>query len=379
MKFHESKFDEYIARVDEFNFHPSLYQAEQQQHQEIIKSGEQPPSTTPPAENNKNPLIFYGPCGCGKYSQMLYWIAPYSPSRLKHQYRMSVTYNKQIYCYLFSDVHFEIDMALLGCNAKQMWHEIYLQIIDIVSARVSVSACPRQFVVLKNFHEIHSELLEVFYNYMQQQPASISAANTASKCIQYVFLTEHLSFIPNQITSFARVIPVRRPTPECFNLLPKMTSNQRQSQEQKAEQKNMEDLPSPTCITNLKECALLRRLTPSAYPVDAFNVVCDSIISFIVQQSVQSNYSEFREALYDILIYNINVGECIWYILQHVVFLQQQQQQPRHQQKQTSIVIAATFEFFKYYNNNYRPIFHLEKVVCLICKVMSTTTPCLKL
>ena len=54
-------------------------------------------------------------------------------------------------------------MALLGCNAKLLWNDIFNHIIDIIST----SKHKKGIIVCKNFHEIHSELLEIFYSYMQ--------------------------------------------------------------------------------------------------------------------------------------------------------------------------------------------------------------------
>ena len=76
---------------------------------------------------------------------------------------MALSHNKCIYYLKISDIHYEIDMSLLGCNSKLLWHEIYNQIIDIITAKPN-----KQGIILcKYFHEIHNELLEIFYSYMQ--------------------------------------------------------------------------------------------------------------------------------------------------------------------------------------------------------------------
>ncbi len=68
--------------------------------------------------NDLTNIIFYGPSGAGKYTQMLKSIQPLSPSKLKYEKRLTVTFNKEIYLYKISDIHYEVDMALLGCNSK---------------------------------------------------------------------------------------------------------------------------------------------------------------------------------------------------------------------------------------------------------------------
>jgi hypothetical protein len=112
--------------------------------------------------------IFYGPSGVGKYTQVLKKIKTYSPSELKYEKKMTVTYNKQSYVFKISDIHYEVDMSLLGCNSRLLWHEIYQQILDSISAKNEKSG----IIVCKYFHEIHSELLENFYSYMQKNYAS---------------------------------------------------------------------------------------------------------------------------------------------------------------------------------------------------------------
>ena len=54
-------------------------------------------------------------------------------------------------------------MSLMGCHSKMLWNEVYNQIVDILLAKAEKSG----IIVCKYFHEIHSELLDIFYSYMQ--------------------------------------------------------------------------------------------------------------------------------------------------------------------------------------------------------------------
>ena len=83
---------------------------------------------------------------------------------LKYEKKISVNFNKQSYFFKISDIHYEVDMSLLGCNSKIIWHEIYCQIIDIITIKTEKIG----YIVCKNFHAIHNELLEIFYSYMQK-------------------------------------------------------------------------------------------------------------------------------------------------------------------------------------------------------------------
>ena len=139
MKFLESHFEEYINSNKKISLHPKLNKLYESFPEKIC--------------DLKN-MIFYGPKGVGKYTQVLSCIKKYSNSDLKYEKRITVNYEKDQYIILkISDIHYEVDMLLLGCNSKLLWNEMYNQIIDIVSARVE----PYGIIVCKYFHKIHSE------------------------------------------------------------------------------------------------------------------------------------------------------------------------------------------------------------------------------
>ena len=181
MKYFETTFEEYLQECYDNNFHPKL----SKYYEKIDK--------------NSSNLIFYGPSASGKYTQSLCYLAILSPSQLKYEKKMCVVYNKDDYFYKISDTHIEIDMSLLGCNAKSLWNEIYNQIIDIANTKPN-----NQFTILcKNFHQIHNELLYIFYSYMQ------TIENTH---INYIILTEQLGYIPCNILDRCNIISVSKPS-----------------------------------------------------------------------------------------------------------------------------------------------------------------------
>ena len=193
MKYHETSFEDYINAVNSKNMHPEL--------SSIYNN------ITHKIENIKN-LIFYGPSGVGKYSQVLLLLKKFSPSNLKYENRILATTEKNEYRYKISDIHYEIDMSLLGCNSKIIWHEIFCQINDIISMKQNKFG----FIVCKNFHLIHSELLEIFYSYIQQ--VNNTSANIK---IKFIFLLEHISFLPNKILNVCDIINVKRPNINYYN------------------------------------------------------------------------------------------------------------------------------------------------------------------
>ena len=65
----------------------------------------------------------------------------------------------------------------------------------------------------------------------------------------------------------------------------------------------------------------------------------------------------FRDLIYDMLIYNLDVAECIWYILYYFI------QNETIRNCDMSDMLDRCYVFLKYYNNNYRPIYHLESIL----------------
>ena len=317
MKFHETHYEEYI-NVSE-NLHPKLEKIFNKFPKKFI--------------DFKN-LIFYGPTGVGKYTQVLKAIRRYSPSDLKYEKKISVLYNKQPYLFKISDIHYEIDMALLGCNSKLLWHEIYLQILDIISAKTEKSG----IIVCKYFNEIHSELLDNFYSYMQKN-------NAMSIDLKFILITEELSFIPDNILNCCEIIHIPRPTKTQYN---KCITN-----------KLSVKLNNVTNIKNLHS-SITQLMTP-------YKIICDKIITAISQVD-DLKFLKFRDLLYDIFIYNLDITDCIWYIISSLI------QQNKIKQEHISPLLIKTFSFFQYYNNNYRPIYHLENYLYFIISLIHNYT-----
>jgi hypothetical protein len=312
---------------------------------------------------------------------MLNAIQRYSPSGLGYDKKICMQNDKYDYQYRISDIHYEVDMSLLGCNSKILWHEVIQQIVDIVAVKPEKIG----IVVCKSFHWIHSELLEIFYSYIQEYNNRFSNIQ-----LRFVIMTEHISFIPNNILSVCEIIEVKRPNKKMYlelvlnqrvqglkvrkytkhelepvehtpeNLFVSKVANYKQKWSAEtsvfdtanALLKNVE----PSGILNLKEINNFGKMTaPDKVPKDIFNIVCDTIIEQMLQPTVLV-HSAFRDALYDILIYNLDVADCMWYILSHMIengFLKGDE---------ISDVLIKMYSFLKYFNNNYRPIYHLESI-----------------
>ena len=317
MKFLESHFEEYTNEVSKLNLHPKLK-----------KCYERFPDTLDKLGN----LIFYGPSGVGKYSQMLYSIKKYSQSDLKYEKKLSLTYDKKQYFFKISDIHYEIDMSLLGCNSKLLWHDIYQQIIDILSAKNNKTG----IIVCKNFHSIHSELLENLYSYIQNN-------NSLFVNIKYILITEEISFIPDSILNCCEIIHISRPTKVSYSKCSK--------------QKLQADLKIEN-IVNIKYLHV--SIYELMYP---YKIICDKILKEMIDIN-ELKFLKFRDLLYDIFIYNLDITDCIWYILTSL------SKSNKIKMKDMSQILLKTYNFLKYYNNNYRPIYHLESYLFYLISVI---------
>jgi len=114
----------------------------------------------------------------------------------------------------------------------------------------------------------------------------------------------------------------------------------------------------PQSILNGKEILSFSLVeNASQLPQDMFNIICDAILAEIETADVSTfDFAHFRDVLYDILVYNLDVTDCIWYILFHFVtkgWLDDNDMQH---------ILSKLYLFLKYYNNNYRPIYHLESI-----------------
>jgi len=318
MKFLQTKFEEYINISQKRNLHPELVP--------IMNN----------VKNNtgiENNLIFYGPAGIGKYTQVLNYVKTFSSSNLKYERKIDINLGKKKqFMFKISDIHFEIDMELLGCNAKVLWNEIYKAILDITSTRQPHAG----IIVCKNFHKIHNELLDIFYSYMQ----SLDHKNIN---ISFIFVTEAISFIPDNILKRCSIINMKRPTMSTYKKC--------------VGKNNFADIDIKK-INNIKDiiCKNKQLTSPN-------KKIVGKLINSIENYN-NIKYLEFRDNIYEIFIYHLDLDECIWEIINYFV-----EKKMIYGEKLEKIQ-HYLFRFLKYYNNNYRPIYHLERLMFYICNTI---------
>jgi len=373
MKFYETHYEEYIHSVDQYNMHP-----------EMIPVYEKCPKKLTDCGN----VILYGPPGSGKYSQTLYLLKKYS--ELKYDKKITCQTEKITYSYHISDIHYEIDMSLLGCNSKMLWHELFLQIVDIISMKTEKIG----IIVCKNFHMIHNELLEIFYSYIQHYNHPSSHIQ-----IKYILLTEHVSFLPKNILQSFKILPICRPdkskyihriidsdarlnTPGFIQRINPLvyerndyrinhtrtkffiSENESPKSRTKSRISRIMEYVEPAYIMNIKETESFSIMNDgSEIPKDNFNTICNNIIQEMLQNRKLS-FTQFRDTIYDILVYNLDVPECLWYTFSYFI------QRKILTDEDILNILKKTSTFLKYYNNNYRPIYHLESMFFYIITII---------
>ena len=316
MKYFSSTFQEYINNCKKHNMHKNMSTMYDSMSNELV---------------DQNNLIFYGPSGIGKYTQVLEYIKKYSPTKLRFERKINIrSSNKKIdYEFKVSDIHFEIDMALLGCHAKLLFNDIYYHILDILTARNNGSG----IIVCKNFDHIHSELLEIFHSYMQ----TLKHQNLN---IVYILVTENVCFIPRNILNRCQIVSFKRPTKgEYIHATSKTLLGDR-------------DIKSIRNIKNIKG-----KITQ----LDNINkLICDKIIDKILNYQT-INFLEMRDNLYEIFIFNLDIHSCLYYIINNLV------EGKYIKSAHTEDIFIELYKFLRLYNNNYRPIYHLESFIFYLC------------
>ena len=307
MNFHETHYLQYLNTLDKFNLHKSM-----QHYYQLFYS-------------NPYHLIINGPRGIGKYSQSIKFISLFSPSNLKYEKKTNIYHDKNEYFFKISDSHIEIDFSILGCNPKLLWNDIYSHIINIITT----NNYHIFFILCKNFNSIHNELHDIFYSYMET-----TFSNTFN--IYFIFNTCNLSFIRPNILDICYIISLPRPSKTTYLQI--------------TNKKNSPHIDT----TNIISIKSLK----SNINID-FSCIHDNLFSVLTSKSV--DYIQLRNILYDMLIYNIPVSDSIWFILEKIFV-----QYPHI----SFDLIFYLYKFYWHFNNNYRPIYHLEKFfILIICHI----------
>ena len=219
-------------------------------------------------------------------------------------------------------------MELLGCHSNILWNIIYYKILDIISTKKEM----RGIILCKNFDKINNDLLNKFYSYMQ-------CLNHLNIKLVYILITDNISFIPNSIINQCRIISVPKPEKEIYKKIFNLELEYVNTNE----------------INNIKGLITNNIFNEKKLYLDICNYIYD--IKNI-------DYLILREKIYKILVYNLSIHDCIWTIFNNIV------NKYNLSEEKISYLIDKIIYFFKYYNNNYRPIYHIEKIILEMCKVI---------
>tara|TARA_B100000965_G_scaffold90472_2_gene73685 strand:+ start:1216 stop:2247 length:1032 start_codon:yes stop_codon:yes gene_type:complete len=304
--------------------------------------------------NDMPNILIYGPPGIGKYTEALKIIQKYSSSNLKYEKNMIIKSVKTEHLLHISDIHFEIDMENLTCNSKILFNDIYTNIIDVIKSYNDKKA----IILCKNFHSINNEILEFFYSYMQKTILD-------NITLKFIIITEHISFIPKNIIDTCKVLYYSKLS--YSNYIKLSNTNNKKFLANKQSNDIDDNIPYIYDINSINSLKHIKLDQDNENIVNIKKSLCDKIVDIIIKNNV--NYNYIRNILYDILIYNINIYDAIYYIIDNIIrkliiidynisetFLNK--------------IFIKTCLLFKFYNNNYRPIYHLESYVLYLISVI---------
>lgn len=310
------KFVDYLDHYNEFNIHEELMPVF---------------NDFPKNLKDVNHMILNGPSGVGKYTQALALISRYSKSKLKYERKAIICQNKDQYYYKLSDIHIEIDMEMLGPSAKTLWLEIMNQLYGIIN-----SLNKKEFIVLcKNFDKTRDELMDIFYGYLNNSTNNIN--------LKFFLVVENLSVLPEAILNIALILPIKRPSATNYKKIIQTKKGLTKSDTKQ--------------ILNIKDF-ISENMTQS-HNKQIVSEIIDTITNYETL-----DIKVLRNNIYNIFTYNLCVKTCI----KDIVFgvLKVFQLSNKHIKK----IFLETNNFYKLYNNNYRPIYHIENLILTLIKIV---------
>ena len=167
--------------------------------------------------------------------------------------------------------------------------------------------------------------------------------NASSIDLKFFIISEQISFIPDNILNCCEIINVARPT-----------------------KTNYEKCLNKKIYTPLNQISNIKNVNSDVNQLLMlpYKLICNKIINVIIDVD-SCKFLKLRDLLYDTFIYNLDISECIWYILDILV------SHKKIKQENISDILIKTFTFFQYYNNNYRPIYHIENYILYLSSIVN--------
>ena len=167
--------------------------------------------------------------------------------------------------------------------------------------------------------------------------------------LKFIIISESISFIPYSILNVCNI-----------------HHNEKFNKTYLKKEFNVTNIKNSDIINNLKSLSLMDVNTQEFENLmQPHTKICDIIINNIINYK-EITFIELRQVLYDILIYNLNIHECIFYIIKILI----ENNYIKNKESINSSLLENTYIFFKYYNNNYRPIYHLENYILYLIKLI---------
>jgi hypothetical protein len=312
------------------------------------------PKNDLPSNNNFINYIFYGPPCSYKYKNALKLLQHFSPSNLKYEKKLHINLTKTEFYIKISDIHYEIDVENFIYNSKSVWNEIY----NIIYNSIASSPIKRGYIVFRNFDKINYDLLDLLYNYMQKE--LFSTLN-----IKYIIITECVSFIPMKIINICKIIN--------FAKLSKKNIHSICNKHNKLFFKKMNNTSKDTLVCSNVDTIYNKVNNPNIFThldisnnikyIEQHSAICNTFINLITNNNY--NITNIRTLLYDILINHLNSHECFFYIIHSLIV-----NKLIDSNKISDLIFNSIF-FLKNYNNNYRPIFHLESFTLYLIELIN--------
>ena len=159
--------------------------------------------------------------------------------------------------------------------------------------------------------------------------------------VVFILLTEHVSFIPNNVLDKSLIIPVK-----------------------KVSKSNYLKFNNNLYINEINTITNIKNIQSGIKNLDNKNkLISMKIVNNIINYN-DIDYLELREKLYSIFTYNLDIYECIFIIINSLI------EKNYITKDKTEKIFIKLYKFLKLYNNNYRPIYHLESFVCYLCIII---------
>jgi hypothetical protein len=177
--------------------------------------------------------------------------------------------------------------------------------------------------------------------------------------IKYIIITECVSFIPMKILNICKILNFAKLNKKNIHALCNK-SNKQYFKKLNLSSKDAEyiynKVNNPNIFTYLD-------ISNNMKYIIQHSAICDTYINLICNNNY--NITNIRTLLYDILINHLNSHECFFYIIQSLII-----NKLINCNKIGDLIFNSIF-FLKNYNNNYRPIFHLESFTLYLIELIN--------